>query len=62
MGVHDRDWYRDWWRKKTGYVERASFRMGDHEVRRALHRASWRRNLLFLVAVVLGIVLLAVLR
>lgn len=27
MGAEDRDWYRDWWRKKTGYIERAVFRV-----------------------------------
>lgn len=27
MGMEDRDWYRDWWRKKQGHVERARFRV-----------------------------------
>lgn len=27
MGTEHRDWYRDWWRKKTGHVERALFRV-----------------------------------
>ena len=29
MASDNRDWYRDWWRKKTGYVERAGFRMSE---------------------------------
>ena len=27
MGMQDRDYYRDWWRKKTGHVEKATFRV-----------------------------------
>jgi hypothetical protein len=27
MGAEDRDWYRGWWRNKTGHVERALFRV-----------------------------------
>ena len=26
MGVDNRDWYRAWWAKKQGYVERSDFR------------------------------------
>ena len=26
MAMDNRDWYRDLWRKKTGYVERSDFR------------------------------------
>lgn len=29
MASDNRDWFRDWWRKKTGYVERAGFRMSE---------------------------------
>ena len=29
MASDNRDWYRDWWRKKTGYVERAGSRMSE---------------------------------
>ena len=25
--MESRDWYRDWWRKRTGYEERARFRV-----------------------------------
>lgn len=27
MGVHDRDWYRDWWRKRLEHEEKAAFRV-----------------------------------
>lgn len=27
MGMESRDYYVDWWRKKTGYRERAQFRV-----------------------------------
>ena len=27
MGIDNRDWYRDLLRKRTGYVERAAFRV-----------------------------------
>lgn len=44
MAIDNRDWYKDWLRKKTGYVERASFRMGEHEIARHKHAKAWRRN------------------
>lgn len=48
MAADQRDWYRDWWRKKTGYVERANFRISEGERQRNNFRRAWRRN--FLVA------------
>lgn len=27
MGIEDRDYYRDFWRKRLGHVERAKFRV-----------------------------------
>lgn len=27
MGIQDRDYYKEWWRKREGYVERAAFRL-----------------------------------
>jgi len=42
MASDNRDWYRDWWRKKTGYVERAGFRMSEADRQRAKHRRAWR--------------------
>lgn len=62
MGVQDRDWYRDWWRKRTGYTERASFRVGHGERLRSLRRSAWRRNWVIAGAVVLVLVVLAIVR
>jgi len=59
MAGDQRDWYRDWWRKRTGYVERASFRLGEGERKRERERSDWRRNwlgLLIVVAVLVAIV------
>jgi hypothetical protein len=46
----NRDWYRDWWNKKTGYVERSDFRQshGDREKRK--RSAQWRRIGWYVVA------------
>lgn len=27
MGMQDRDYYKEWWKKRTGYEEKASFRL-----------------------------------
>lgn len=69
MGADNRDWYREWWRKKTGYVERASFRVGhDEHVRAvrdrkaAVYRSAWRRNIFLGACVVVALVALAVFR
>jgi hypothetical protein len=62
MAGDNRDWYRDWWKKKTGYVERAAFRMSEGERKRAQHKAAWRRNWLVLGLFVLGFLLLLVLK
>jgi hypothetical protein len=35
VGIQDRDYYREWWRNKTGYRERARFRVPAHEEGRA---------------------------
>ena len=52
MGSDNRDWYRDWWRKKTGYVERAGFRRPAAEVERetALRWSNWHPVLKLLSA------------
>lgn len=42
MASDNRDWYRDWWRKKTGYVERAGFRMSEADRLKAKRAAEWR--------------------
>lgn len=52
MGSDNRDWHRDWWRKKTGYVERARFRMPEAEYQRQLRAAIFKRRLLFLAVLV----------
>lgn len=44
MASDQRDWYRDWWRKKTGYTERAHFRISFGEHQRNQYRGAWRRN------------------
>lgn len=62
MGSDNRDWYRDWWRKKTGYVERASFRMGERERVVAKRRADLRQKRLGVLAFFLFLVLFWLLR
>lgn len=69
MASDNRDWYRDWWRKKTGYVERASFRVGQAEHQRvkferkhAARSAAWRRNWLVVIALLVAFLLLAIFR
>ena len=55
MAADNRDWYRGWWRKKTGYVERASFRISEGERAKQKFNADWRRNWLILAGVVAAI-------
>lgn len=66
MGMDNRDWYRDWWRKKTGYVERASFRVSSVQHSRDKYRHAWRRNFVavavFTLAVFAAVALLRFLR
>ena len=54
MAGDQRDWYRDWWRKRTGYVERARFRMSEGDLAREKHRFAWRRNF-FVLAVLVAV-------
>lgn len=44
MAIDTRDYYRDRIRKKTGYVERADFRVSEHDVSRHKHARAWRGN------------------
>lgn len=44
MAIDTRDYYRDRIRKKTGYVERADFRVSEHDVARRKHASAWRGN------------------
>lgn len=57
MAADNRDWYRDWWRKKTGYVERAGFRMSEAGRQRQAYVRAWRS--IFLKAVLVLAFLLA---
>lgn len=62
MGSHNRDWYRDWWARRTGYVERSAFRLGEGEKVSRLRRGHWRRNVVIAAFVVVAICALAVFR
>ena len=66
MAADNRDWYRDWWRKKTGYTERAAFRISAGELERQKHRSAWRRNFigaaLFMVALFVAITVFKLMR
>lgn len=44
MALDTRDYYRDKIRKKTGYVERAAFRVSEHDHERQKHAKAWRKN------------------
>ncbi|REM37416.1 hypothetical protein DSI31_05235 [Mycobacterium tuberculosis] len=56
MAADQRGWYRDWWRRKTGYVERSSFRLGEDERKQMRHAKAWRRNWLVVLFVLLAFV------
>ncbi len=45
MGKEDRDWYRDYWRRRDGYTERATFRVSEKERQRMARRKAWQRSL-----------------
>lgn len=62
MASDNRDWHRDWWRKKTGYVERAGFRMSEGDRQRAKHAREWRAILVKLALFVLAVVVLIVVK
>ncbi len=61
MAADNRDWYRDWWRKKTGYVERAGFRISEADRQRQKRATEWRRifikSAIFLAAFIAFVVL-----
>ena len=61
MAADNRDWYRDWWRKRTGYVERSAFRVSEGERKRASHSAAWRKNWIALGVIVVFLTLVVVL-
>lgn len=41
MGIEDREYYRDWWRKKTDYVEKADFRVSEEERQQNKRSSTW---------------------
>jgi hypothetical protein len=55
MAADNRDWYRDWWRKKTSYTEKAAFRISHGEHERAKINRAWRRNFLIAGGVVAAV-------
>ena len=57
MGTDNRDWHREWWRKRTGYVERASFRMSEAERLRSLRSARLRKRVGMVVFFLLAFIL-----
>jgi hypothetical protein len=64
MGSDNRDWYRDWWRKKAGYVERALFRRPAREVEREreLRFANWHPVLKLFLGAAGAVLILVLLR
>lgn len=62
MALDTRDYFLARLRKRLGYVERASFRMGEHEKAAARRRAEWRRVALLLAVLVAVIVVRSWLR
>ena len=62
MSTENRDWYRDWWRKKTGYVERAGFRMSEAERLRQKNIKEWKAILLKYAILAALIVILIVVK
>jgi len=58
MAVDDRDWHRDWWRKKLNHNERSSFRMSETAYRRKKTRRVLGRLFFQLVALVFTLYLL----
>lgn len=62
MGMEDRDWYKEWHRKKAGYTERAAFRLSDVDRNRHARRRAWLRffgRIAYWGAVFAGVLLLA---
>ena len=60
MSADNRDWYRDWWRKKTGYTEKAAFRMSETQRQNNERQRAWWRFGFKLVALVLLVTLVAI--
>jgi len=52
MGLQDRDYYREWWAKKEGYVEKTPFRMNLGQAFKKRVR-TWHPVLTFLLTFLL---------
>ena len=60
MSSDDREWYKDFWRRQAGYVERAPFRMSAADVeqhQRLRVRSRWRLVMVAAIALEIAIVL-----
>lgn len=44
MGMHDRDYYKEWWNKRTGHSEKAPFRRSERDVSDAKYDPRVFRN------------------
>lgn len=63
MAIDNRDWYRDWWRKRTDYEERARFRMGADELDRLSKPADRVPRKIYWIGFLIGVFVgLAVIR
>lgn len=56
MGADNRDWYRAWWAKKEGYVERADFRVPVPKPPQKFHWSIIFMAGLFVFLIVTGLV------
>lgn len=43
MGIHDRDWYKEWQQKKDGYTEKATFRISETQRQKDQRNREWWR-------------------
>jgi len=74
MGVQDRDWYREWWAKKEGHVERSRMRINlgkppappvpslPRLARRIVPASDWHWSLTVLATVVICLLVWGVVR
>ena len=60
MSADNRDWYKDWWRKKTGYTEKAVFRMSETQRQENERQRAWWRLGFKLLALVLLVTVVAI--
>jgi hypothetical protein len=60
--MQDRDYYREWWAKKTGYVERAKFRLPSGPASQRRKIKNWHPVITVLSTVILCILVYWLLR